>query len=108
MHNNRIYIGFIKISECCMAGELIGLLPLLRLRNILRATVASKEFKDVWEKTFWREVIGLEKDEFWKYLFTLCHSLYALMRILQLADQKIPAMDKLLYYVWQTDKLLAK
>ncbi len=30
------------------------------------------------------------------------------MRILSLADQKIPAMDKLHYYDCQTDKLLAK
>jgi hypothetical protein len=30
------------------------------------------------------------------------------MRILRLADQKIPAMDKLHYYVCQTDQLLAK
>ncbi len=30
------------------------------------------------------------------------------MRILQSADQKIPAMDKLHYYVCQTGKLLAK
>jgi hypothetical protein len=52
MHNNHIYIGFIKISECRMAGELIGLLCLLRLRDILRATIASKEFKDIWEKHF--------------------------------------------------------
>jgi hypothetical protein len=59
MHNNCIYIGFIKISECRMAGELIGLLCLLRLRYILRATIASKEFKDIWEKTFPREVIVL-------------------------------------------------
>ncbi len=82
MHNNCIYIGFIKISECHMAGELNGLLCLLRLRDILRATFASKEFKDIWEKTFRREVIVLENNEFWKYLFTLCRSLYAPMRIL--------------------------
>ncbi len=82
MHNNHIYIGFIKISECRMAGELIGLLRLLRLRDILRATIASKEFKDVWEKTFQREVIVLENNEFWKYLFTLHRSLYAPMHIL--------------------------
>jgi hypothetical protein len=55
MHNNCIYVGFIKISECHMAGELIGLLLLLRLRDILRATIASKEFKDVWEKTLFGE-----------------------------------------------------
>jgi hypothetical protein len=79
MHNDCIYIGFIKISECRMAGELIGLLPLLRLRDILRAAIASKEFNDIWEQTFWREVIVLENNEFWKYLFTLCHSLYAPM-----------------------------
>jgi hypothetical protein len=82
MHNNCNYIGFIKISECHMAEELIGLLRLLRLRDILRATIASKEFKDVWEKTFRREVIVLKNNEFWKYLFTLCCSLYAPMRIL--------------------------
>jgi hypothetical protein len=65
-----------------MAGELIGRLRLLRLRNALRATIASKEFKDIWEKTFLIEVIVLENNEFWKYLFTLCCSLYAPMRIL--------------------------
>jgi hypothetical protein len=65
-----------------MAGELIGLLCLLKLREFLRATIASKEFKDILEKTFRREVIVLENNEFWKYLFTLCCSLYAPMRIL--------------------------
>ncbi len=35
MHKNRIYIGFIKISKCHMARQLIGLLCLLRLRDIL-------------------------------------------------------------------------
>jgi hypothetical protein len=45
-----IYIGFIKISECRMAGELIGFPRLLRLRDILRVTIALKEFKDIWEK----------------------------------------------------------
>ncbi len=52
IHNNHIYIGFIKISECHMAEELIGLLCLLRLRDIIRVTIASKEFKDIWKKHF--------------------------------------------------------
>jgi hypothetical protein len=47
-----------------MAGELIGLLRLLKLGDILRATIASKECKDVWAKRFWREVIILENNEF--------------------------------------------
>jgi hypothetical protein len=54
-----------------MAEELIGLLCLLRLRDILRVTIASKEFKDTREKTFRRKVIVFENNEFWKYLFTL-------------------------------------
>jgi hypothetical protein len=54
-----------------MAGELIGLLHLLRLRDILRGTIASKEFKDIREKGFQRVVIVLENNEFWKYLFSL-------------------------------------
>jgi hypothetical protein len=82
MHNNCIYIGFIKISECRMARELIRLLRLLRLRDILRATIASKEFKDMRENTFWRKVIVLGNNEFWKYLFTWCPSLYAPICIL--------------------------
>ena len=64
MHNNHIYIGFIKISECHMAGELIGLLRLLRLRDILRATIASKEFKDI---------------IYIKDLTDVCHLLYVCM-----------------------------
>jgi hypothetical protein len=35
-----------------MARELIGLLHLLKLRDILRATIASKEFKDTGKKVF--------------------------------------------------------
>ncbi len=102
MHNNCIYIGFIKISERRMARELIGLLPFLRLRDILRVTIASKEFKDIRENLFG------ERSLFLKSMSSGSIYFYAPMRILQLADQKIPATDKLHYYVCQTDKLLAK
>ena len=37
----------------------------------------------------------------------MCRALYAPMRVLRLADQKSPAMDKLYYYVLQTDRMLA-
>jgi hypothetical protein len=49
-----------------MVRELIGLLCLLRLRDIPQVTIASKKFQDIWEKSFWREVIVLENNEFWK------------------------------------------
>ena len=50
----------------------------------------------------------LQSDDFWNYLFTMCCSLHAPMRVLHLADQKIPVMDKLHYYVCRTDTNLSK
>jgi len=89
-----------------MAGEQISLLRLLRLRNALKATVTSKEFVDL--KVFKGASDILLCDDFWKYLFVMCRALYAPMRVLRLADQKSPAMDKLYYYVLQTDDMLLK
>ena len=105
-HNKGRHVGFIKPSECRMAGEHIALLRLLRLKDALRSTIASKEFIDL--KLFRSEAAILASDAFWKYLFVMCRALYAPMRILRLADQKTPAMDKLYYYVLQTDKQLPK
>jgi hypothetical protein len=34
--------------------------------------------------------------------------MYAPMRVLRLADQQVPAMDKLYYYILQTDRMLLK
>ena len=45
-------------------------------------------------------------DDFWKYLFAMCRALYAPMHVLRLADQKTPAMDKLYFFVLQTDRML--
>jgi hypothetical protein len=49
----------------------------------------------------------LMNPDFWKWAFVMCHSLYASMQVLCLADQKLPSMDKLNYYVLQTDRMLA-
>ena len=48
----------------------------------------------------------LLREDFWKYLFVMCHALYAPMRLLHLANQKVAAIDKLYYYVLQTDRML--
>ena len=105
-HNSGIYLGFIKPSKCRMAGEHIGLLHLLRLKNALRSTIMSREWIDL--RIFNTDCAILMNPEFWKLLFVMCHALYAPMRVLRLADQKTPAMDKLYYYVLQTDRMLPK
>jgi hypothetical protein len=103
-HNGGVNLGFVKPSECRMAGEHIALLRLLRLKDALKSTVTSAEFLALNDFKVTAAVIG--NDNFWKYLFLLCRALYAPMRVLRLADQKTPAMDKLYYYVLQADRML--
>jgi hypothetical protein len=104
-HNHGVHLGFIKPSECRMAGEHIAILRLLRLKNALLATINSKEFKDL--HVFDSVCQVLMNPDFWKWTFVMCRALYAPMRVLRLADQKSAAMDKLNYYVLQTDRMLA-
>ena len=48
------------------------------------------------------------QNNIWMYLFTVFRALYAPMRILRLADQKLAAMDKLYFYVLQDERMLPK
>jgi hypothetical protein len=89
-----------------MGGELISLLRLLRLKDALRSTINSKEFLNL--NNFKEECCVLNNDNFWMYLFLMCRVLYAPMRVLRLADQKTASMDKLYFYVLQTDRMLIK
>ena len=103
-HNKGIRVGLIKPSDCRMAGHQIALLRTLRLKDAFQATVTSTEFKDL--KVFNAIAYVLLQDEFWQYLFVMCRALYAPMRLLRLADQKIPAMDKLYFYVLQSERMI--
>jgi hypothetical protein len=105
-HNNGICLGFIKPLECRMAGKHIALLHMLRLKNALRSTIMLKEFMDL--QIFHADCAILMNEDFLKLLFVMCRVLYAPMLVLCLADQKTPAMDKLYYYVLQTDRMLPK
>jgi hypothetical protein len=69
-------------------------------RDCLLEFIALCDFK--------KETSIIQSEDFWKYLFTMCRALYASMRVLHLADQKNPAMDKLHYYTCQTDTNLLK
>jgi hypothetical protein len=103
-HNHGVYLGFTKPSECRMAGEHIAILRLLRLKNALLSIISSKELIDLC--VFHSVCQVLMNPDFWKWAFVMCHALYAHMLVLCLDDQKSPAMDKLNYYVLQTDQML--
>ncbi len=78
---------------------------MLRLKNALTATILSKEFINL--RVFTSVCQVLMNPDFWKWAFVMCRALYAPMPVLRLADQKSPAMDKLYYYVLQTDRMLS-
>ena len=105
-HYKGIFVGFIIPSECRMGGELISLLRLLHLKDAFRSTINSKEFLGL--NNFKEECCVLNNDNFWMYLFLMCHVLYAPIRVLRLADQETVSMDKLYFYVLQTDRMLIK
>jgi hypothetical protein len=54
-------------------------------------------------RAFKEEISILQSKNFWNYLFSMCRALYAPMHLLRLADQKVAAMDKMHFYVCQTD-----
>lgn len=89
-----------------MAGHEIALLRILRLKNALQSTVTSAEFREL--RVFEKIAHALMQEEFWEYLFVMCRAMYAPMRVLRLADQKTAAMDKLHYFVLQTERMLPK
>ena len=89
-----------------MAGELIALLRLVRLRPALVATVTSPEFIAL--RAFQGLSALLQCQDFWVYAFQLARAVYPLMRILRLADKKTAGMDKLYYFVLQADRVLPK
>ncbi len=89
-----------------MVGEQIALTRLLRLMDALKSTINSKEFMDL--NNFKPETFVLNSDNFWLYLFVMCCALYSPMHVLRLADQQVPGMEKLYYYVLQTDRMLLR
>ncbi len=84
-----------------MGGVHIAICWLLRLKNAPWATINSPKFITL--RQFKEEVSILQSENFWNYVFSMCRALYAPMRVLRLADQKVAAMDKLHFYVCQTD-----
>jgi hypothetical protein len=89
-----------------MADEQIALTCLLRLRDALKSSINSKEFMDL--NNFKPETFVLNNDNFWLYHFVMCCALYAHMCVLRLADQQVPGMEKLYYYILQTDQMLLR
>ena len=103
-HNGGKYVGFINPSECRMGGAQICLLRLLRLKDVLREVVNSRQFLDL--KLHKGEAYIIKLDSFWDLVFSFCRCNYAPMRLLRLNDIKSAVMDKVKYYVIQTGNMI--
>lgn len=86
-----------------MAGILISMLRVLRLKKPLQSTVTSPEFTQL--NAFRDLAKAILDEDMWVWLFLMTRGVYAMMRILRLADQKTAAMDKLLFYIKQADRV---
>ncbi len=98
------YLHIPSYLHCRMGGNFIAMLRVLRLREPLVATVSSAEFRGL--RAF-ENIAGLILNpHFWTYWSFMVRAMYPFMRILRLADRKIPGMDKLYYYVLQADRVV--
>ena len=86
-----------------MAGILIAMLRVLRLKAPLQATVTSPEFKNL--NLFVDLARVILNENVWVWMFMAARGVYAMMRILRLADQKPAAMGHLHYYIKQADRI---
>ena len=103
--NNGVYLGFVKPADTRMAGNLIALLRFLRLREALVATTVSAEFRKM--KMPWAPFCAiLQMDSLWRAIFALCCAMYAMLRLLRMADMKIPAMGKVRWMSFVTLNLV--
>ncbi len=74
-------VGFIKPSECRMAGEIIAFLSLIRLKPTLQSLVKSPEFLELNKHR--KVTIAIRKECIWDYYFAyfvmhLCYNAYHL------------------------------
>jgi hypothetical protein len=85
-------------------GISLRLLRLLRNKPACESTFASPKFIRLQVEVDLVAVI--KKPCFWKGVLALSRTVFAALCLLRLADKKVPAMDKLYFYVGKTDDAL--
>lgn len=103
LFNDGREINLLRPSECRMAGEVLQFLRVLRLKTALQATTRDQVFVDYKKFGFVTDI--LNSSAYWDSLFTIIQACYPIFRILRIADTMIGGMDKLYFYVRQTDRL---
>jgi hypothetical protein len=87
LHNKGKSIGLIRAADTRMAGYIIAFLRLLRQKPVIDSTVAAPEFIRLEVETSLVNI--LKKPEYWKGLLLITRAVFAPLRVLRLADQKV-------------------
>ena len=99
--HNRKALGLIRAADTRMAGHFIAFQRMLRLKNAISSTITSSDFIKL--KVMKEETLLLKDEVLWQCIGDIVHATFPALRVLRLADQKTPGMDKLYYYVRKTD-----
>lgn len=91
--NDGRNIGLIRAADTRMAGYIIAMMRLVRLREPLINTVTSRQFIDMKVPKVLSRLI--QSNLFWKHCMLIVKHLTTALCILRLADQKTPAMSEL-------------
>ncbi len=103
-HNNVRAINLLRPSECRMAGEVLQFLHFFHLKTTLQASTQDPVVVDYKKFGFLADIFN--STQFWKCPIAIIQALYPAYHILRIADTMVGGMDKLYFYIRQTDRLL--
>lgn len=104
--NDGRNIGLIRAAETRMAGYIIALQRLVRLRQPLVNTVTSRQYIDLkLPRVISKLVLS---DKYWEIVTNMVQVLIPALKLLRIADQKQPGMDRLYHYCCMFDTDLKK
>ncbi len=101
-----------KIGLLCRAGTqfatwFYAIHCLLRLKEVLKATIHSAVFESVSKNAcIVLAVKDIEGEVFWKGIFCLLRAVFPALKALRYCDSSIPATDKIFFLVMRADKAI--
>ena len=105
-HFQGKFVGLISATNTRMAGYFIAFARLLRVKNILKSTIASSEFLNLTykkssnrtKKLKWAIQL-IENDVICQNLYEITQAVFLALRVLRLADRSEAGMHMLYYYI---------
>ena len=104
LHNNGNYVGLYRPSATRMGGYIIAFLRLMASKAVFDSTMAAPEYSKLKINNNLTEL--LKHHTFWALILCVVKANFGPLWLLRLADSKAACMDKVVFYVHQTDALV--